>query len=105
MDRHPAGPCDHLRDDLGVLGAGAALLPGGTAGAGADGADAVGRLDVLHVLRRDPRRAAARAGNLGLPPRFRPVERPAPRARLPDDQLSGTAALTSLGCPAAPRPD
>src|SRR5450830_621120 len=50
-ERH-SSPCDHLLDGDGVLGAGAAVLPGGVAGAGADGADAVGGLDILHIVRR-----------------------------------------------------
>src|SRR2546427_6610851 len=68
--------CDGHR----LLGSGAAVLPGGIAGAGADGADALGRLDVLHVLRRDPRGRVAGARDLGLWPRLRLVEPAGARA-------------------------
>src|SRR5690349_17812610 len=70
----PGKQCDYRRDDDGVLGSGAEVLPRGAARAGADGADSLGRLEVLHVLRRDPRGRAACARDLRLWPRLRPAE-------------------------------
>ncbi len=70
----------------------------------ADGADAVGRLEALHLFRQHPRRAAARPRDLGLRAGLRALEPAAAPARLDRGRTSREAIVRALGPPHAARP-
>src|SRR5215471_412939 len=93
-----------ILNGIGVLGARPALLPRGTARLRSHRPDLLGRLEVLHLLRRDPRRGASCPRRLGVRAWFRSAERPAPAAGVPDHELPRPAALPPVGRAHAPGP-